>query len=77
MNTMCPAYSTEIFAAVAGWTAGGAGALALLWLRCKSAKPMAEPPSPTFQEWIAAILAEEEEEEERLRASVPFAVANG
>jgi len=41
---------------VAGPAAGGAGALVLLWRRCKSAKPMAEPPSATFEEWIAAML---------------------
>lgn len=58
---MCPACLTEIFGAVAGPAAGGAGALVLLWRRCKSAKPMAEPPTPTFQEWIAAIVAEEKD----------------
>lgn len=57
---MCPACLTEIFGAVAGPAAGGAGALVLLWRLCKSAKPMAEPPSATFEEWIAAIVAEEE-----------------
>ena len=61
---MCLACLTEIFGAVADPAAGGAGGLVLLWRRYKSAKPMAEPPSPTFQEWIAAIVAEEEEAEE-------------
>lgn len=54
---MCPACLTEIFGAVAGPAAGGAGALVLVWRRCKQAKPMAEPPTPTFQEWIAAMEA--------------------
>jgi hypothetical protein len=54
----------EILGAVAGPAAGGAGALALLWQRRKSAKPTAEPPSATFQEWIAAIVAEDEEQRE-------------
>jgi len=53
---MCPACLTKIFGGVAGPAAGGAGALVLLWRRCKSAKPMAEPPSATFEEWIAAML---------------------
>lgn len=76
---MCPACLTKIFGAVAGPAAGRAGALVLLWWRCKLAKPVAEPPSATFQEWIAAIVAEEEKEEEQedLRVSTVRGLANG
>lgn len=63
---MCPACLTTLLAAVAVPAAGGVAAVALIWPRDRSAKQPVEPPSPTFQEWIAAI-----------EASVPFAVTNG
>lgn len=59
---MFPACMTLIFGAVVG-SASGAGVLAWLrWLmrRRSPAKLPHEPPSATFQEWVAAILAEEE-----------------
>ncbi len=53
---MCSAYLTAILGAAASPTASGAGALAV-FRGCGSEKPMAEPPTATFQEWIAAIEA--------------------
>ena len=49
-----------------GPAAGGLAAVALISRSHRLPKQPVEPPSPTFQEWIAAI-----------EASVPFATANG
>ena len=61
---------------------GRAGALRLFLRRRRSVKAMPEPPTPTFQEWVAAI--EESATEPPANAdiatanmSVPFAVADG
>lgn len=52
---MCPACLATILAAVAG-SATGAGALAWFGRKRSLAKRLVEPPSATFQEWVAAIL---------------------
>lgn len=51
---MCPASLIAMFRAVASRTAGGAGAE---FLRRSFAKQTPEPPTPSFEEWVAAVEA--------------------
>ena len=53
---MCPASLIAMFRTVASRTAGGAGAVAE-FRRRSSAKQTPEPPTPSFEEWVAAVEA--------------------
>lgn len=60
IKQMCSARLTQMLGVVVGCAAGGAGAVAWLGRRHRSAMQPIEPPSPTFKEWVAAIVSSED-----------------